>query len=120
VTKGATDVKDKQVKIRINNSSATADTFLTALNGLAWPSGNGKLLEIKLGRDSIYKPKGGVSSQPLSLGVPPLVADKNKRKIGKGKHEDLILIFEKKASTNLSLYAGAAQFGPTCSLTILP
>jgi hypothetical protein len=114
------EVKDKQVKITIKNSAST-DTFLTALNGLTWPASNGKLLEIKLDGDSIYKPAGGVSSVPAVLGVPPLVADQNKRKIGKGSSDTLILIFEKNASPLATAgYAGVAEFGPNCLLTILP
>jgi hypothetical protein len=116
-TKGGNAVfKDKQVKITIK-ASASADAVLTALNGLTWPSSNGKLLEIRLGKERIYKPKGGVSSVPAILGVPPLTADKHKRTIRHGKSGTLILIFQNKAGT--SAYTGVAQFG-TCLVPILP
>jgi hypothetical protein len=111
------EVKDKQVKITIKNTSKV-DAFLTKI-ALSWPQAtNGNLLQIKLDGDVIWKSTTGLAS-PVSLGVPPLVADKNKRKISHGSSDVLTLIFKNNASTNLSLYTGTASFGPV-DLTILP
>jgi len=98
------EVKDKQVKITVKNNG-TVDTFLTALTNIQWPSGNGKLTKIKLDGDVIYDnpdipwTAGGVPT----LGVPPLIADPNKRKIGKGSSDVITFEFERTASTNLAV-----------------
>jgi hypothetical protein len=118
---------DKQVKITISNTG-TADAFITAINGLTWPQAtNGNLMEIKLDGDSLWKagvngaPAAGVGS-PVSLTTAQLVADQNKRKIGKNSSDQLILIFKNNAATNLKVgYAGTVSFqGVSPDLTILP
>jgi hypothetical protein len=66
----------------------------------------------------LYNSPTGLAS-PVSLGVPPLVADPNRRKINHGQSDTLILIFKNNASPTLANYTGTASFGST-NLTILP
>ena len=112
-------VDKKQVQIVIKNSSTTADAFLTQLT-LTWPQAtNGNLLQIKLDGDVLYNTNLGVSS-PANLGVPPLVADQNKRKIGRNSSDTLILIFKNDADPDFTHYTGTASFQGGTNLMILP
>jgi hypothetical protein len=114
-----TEVKDKQVKITIQNNAST-DAVLTALTNITWPTSNGKLLEIKLDGDSLYKPAGGTTVQPLDLTTADLVADPNKRKINHNSSDVLYLIFEKNASKTFTDYSATAEFGTGCTINVLP
>jgi hypothetical protein len=112
-----TETKDKQVKITIKNN-ATTDTFLTGLD-LTWlQATNGNLTQIKLDNDVIWN--GPAIGSPAGLTLANLVADQNKRKIGKNSSDVLTLIFAKNVSSTLSNYTGTAHFGDDCELTILP
>lgn len=111
------EVKDKQVKITLTNSS-TVDQFLTALT-LDWPSlVNGRLMQIKLDGDVFYNGPA-ITSGPISLGVTDFVSDPNKRKINHGSSDVYTLIFERNADANLAHYAGTVTVGAT-TLTVLP
>jgi hypothetical protein len=113
-----TETKDKQVKITIKNNSTTSDTFLTGLD-LTWlQATNGNLTQIKLDNDVIWN--GPAIGSPAGLTLADLVADQNKRKIGKNSSDVLTLIFAKNVSPTLSNYTGTAHFGGDCELTILP
>jgi len=112
------EVKDKQVKITIQNNG-TVDEILTALN-LTWPSAtNGKLVQVKLDGDVIYD-NPDIAGGSVNLTLAQLVADQNKRKIGKGSNDVLTFIFENNADPLLSKYTSSASFGDNCDLTILP
>jgi hypothetical protein len=99
LTVTAVSKKDKTVKITIQNNSLTVDEILTSLR-FTWPQAiNGNLLEIKLDGDVLWKTTAGVGSGSTDtlgnpVGVPPLTADPNKRKIGKNSSDVLSLIFK--------------------------
>ena len=110
------EVKDKQVKITIQNSSSS-DLFVTALN-INWPSAvNGKLMQIKLDGDVMYD-NPDIPTGPASLSA-QLVADQNKRKINHNSSDVYTLIFEKNADPDLSHYAGNVTISGIV-LTVLP
>src|SRR5262249_11142799 len=111
-------VDKKQVQIVIKNSG-NGDAFLTQL-ALSWPQAtNGNLLQIKLDGDVLYNSPTGVSS-PANLGVPPLVADANHRKINKNSSDTLTLIFKNNVDPDFTHYTGTATFQGGINLTILP
>jgi len=110
------EVKDKQVKITISNTG-TVDEIITALQ-LTWPTTNGKLVQVKLDGDIIYDTPD-VAPPSVTLTTSQLVADQNKRKIGKGTSDVLYLIFQNNADTNLSHYSGSVSTSGF-TLPILP
>src|SRR4029079_8285541 len=110
-------VDKKQVQVTIKNAG-NADAFLTGLN-LTWPQAtNGNLVQVKLDGDVIYSGPA-IGGGSANLTTAQLIADPNKRKVGKNSSDNLILIFQNTADTNLSHYTGTASFGAT-NLTILP
>lgn len=111
-----TEVKDKQVKVTIQNNGS-ADVFVTGLQ-LTWPTANGKLVQVKLDGDVIYD-NPDIAAPSANLTLAQLVADQNKRKIGKGSSDVLTLIFERNAASNLSSYTGSISTTGS-SLIILP
>jgi hypothetical protein len=117
ITVGEKTTKNKDVKVDVNNTSAQ-DAFVTGVN-ITWPQGtNGNLKEIKIGGDVIWT--GNIGGGTASLTLANLVADANKRKIGKNSDEDVKLTFANNVSATLSSYAGTLSFGDDCTKTILP
>jgi hypothetical protein len=110
------EVKDKQVKITIDNTG-TVDEIITALQ-LTWPISNGNLTQIKLDGDVVYD-SPDISPPSVSLTTGQLVADPHKRTITHNSSDVLILIFQNNADTNLSNYSGSVSTSGF-SLPILP
>ena len=111
------EVKDKQVKITIQNTGSTA-VFLTALT-LTWPQAvNGNLVQVKLDGDVVYSGPA-IGGGSANLTTAQLVADQNKRKIDHGSSDVYTLIFANNADANLANYTGTVTFGAT-TLTVLP
>jgi hypothetical protein len=102
------EIKDKQVKITIQNNCST-DAFITNLM-LSWPEGaNGNLTQIKLDGDVMWN--GPPTGSPINFGAPPLVADQNKRKINHNSSDVLTFIFENNvAPLDNAAYSGSATF----------
>ena len=109
------EVKDKQVKITIDNTGS-ADIFLEALT-LNWPAANGALTQIKLDGDVVYNVS--TAAGPISLTTAQLVTDPNKRKLNHNASDVYTLIFANNADTNLANYTGTVTFSGT-TLTVLP
>jgi hypothetical protein len=106
----------KELQIAIANSGS-ADSTLTAFS-LQWPKTNGKLLQVKLGRDVVYD-QPDLAPPTADVTTAQLVADRKKRTIGHRKSDVLHLVFQKNVNTNLTRYNGTLTFG-NCVLTILP
>jgi len=107
----------KKMIVKITNNG-TAAAYLTSID-LNWPFAvNGTLNNIKLAGDDIY-PGAAVGGGSVDLLEAQLVADQNKRKIDKGKSEDLTFEFQNNASKTLSDYFLTVAFGAVI-LSILP
>ncbi|MEN9728678.1 MAG: hypothetical protein RL434_3044 [Pseudomonadota bacterium] len=111
------EVKDKQVKITVQNDSATNNAVLTQLRA-TWPQAiNGNLVQIKLDGDVLWSNTtgvGGGSTDALGnpVGVPPLVTDIAKRTITKGTSDVYTLVFKNNAAPlSNSAYGGLLWFG---------
>ena len=102
------------MQITILNHGST-DQFISNLQ-LSWPQGiNGRLRQIKLDSDVLWD--GPAANSPINFGVPPLVADPNKRKIDHNSSDVLTFTFENNvAPLNNPLYKGAVTFESGCSL----
>ena len=107
-------ISGKNVQITILNSGST-DQFITNL-ALSWPQGtNGKLTQIKLDGDVLWN--GPAANSPINFGVPPLVADPNKRKIDHNSSDVLTFTFQNNvAPLNNPIYKGDVTFASGCSL----
>ena len=107
-------ISGRDVQITILNHGST-DQFITRLQ-LSWPQGiNGRLTQIKLDGDVLWN--GPAANSPINFGVPPLVADPNKRKIDHNSSDVLTFTFENNvAPLNNPIYKGAATFESGCYL----
>jgi hypothetical protein len=119
------EVKDKQVKITVQNNSTSNNAVLTELRA-TWPQAiNGNLVQIKLDGDVLWSNTtgvGGGSTDSLGnpVGVPPLVADVTKRSIAKGTSDVYTLIFKNNAAPlGNGAYGGMLKFGSTQILPFL-
>jgi len=113
------------LKITIKNNSTSVDEILSSLR-LTWPQAvNGNLLEVKLDGDVLWKSTAGVGSGSTDslgnpVGVPPLVADPNKRKIGKNSSDDLTLKFKNNIAPVTDPAYGDKAWFDTYELELFP
>ena len=113
LTVTARSTSSRQVRITIQNNGG-ADEFITNVM-LSWPQGiNGNLTKILDDGDTMWT---GSAASPINFGVPPLVADPNKRKIDHGTSDVLIFQFQNNAAPlNNAAYSGSATFQSGCVL----
>ena len=107
-------ISGRDVQITILNHGST-DQFITRLQ-LSWPQGiNGRLTQIKLDGDVLWN--GPAANSPINFGIPPLVADPNKRKIDHNSSDVLTFTFENNvAPLDNPIYKGSATFESGCYL----
>jgi uncharacterized repeat protein (TIGR01451 family) len=113
---GNSSTKSKQFIWPIINAGSQRST-LTDLT-ITWPAVNGKLSKVKLDGDTMWdKPAGTCDKTTCSVSLPSSqLADKKKNGIDPGKTRNLVLEFEKNASTDRSAYELTVGFGNACSL----
>jgi hypothetical protein len=113
ITVGTVTVKDKDVKIKLTNTSLTTKATIQSIT-IAWPtSPNGQLQEIKLGKPKIYDgPDLSVSPATITT-FKGTVKD---RSIDKGKTDELKFHFQNNAAD--TPYIIIVDFGTAGSVTI--
>jgi predicted Rdx family selenoprotein len=111
-------VSGKKLTRSITNPTAAKGT----ISGITvcWPSGNGKLLKIKLDGDVVWDKKSAAGMYCITIPSSKLVKDAKKKSINPNKTRVFTLEFERNASTTLSNYTLTINFGSNCSLSAPP
>jgi hypothetical protein len=118
-TGGACSIDDGPVKIEKTKFSweltntGTAKATLSDII-ITWPTANGKLRKISLGKDTIYD-NPDIAPPSATLTAANLVSDEKKRSIDPGKKEVLTFEFEKSAAD--APYNITVKFGTGCEVT---
>jgi hypothetical protein len=113
---GAATVKDKKVKWSLSNSGTAA--IVLSQVAISWPEANGKLMKIKFDGDVVWDARAAWSATGVTLSTANFTADAKKKRIDPGKTRELVLEFEKNASSNLEQYLVTVRFGADCELTM--
>jgi len=117
ISVGNTTLKDKEVKVDVNNDSQTQDAYVTGVH-ITWPTNpNGALLQIKIGGDVIWTGSNATGTADIPLAQ--LAADAGKRKIGKNSDEDVKFIFANNAAAPPTGYTASLDFGDNCNKPII-